>query len=97
MIFQSGLTYKKEAEVNWDPVDKTVLASEQVIDGRDGDQVLLLKRRSYPIVLKISSYSDELLKDLDNLQNWPNKVKVMQSNWIGKSVGAEIILVLENK
>jgi len=90
-MFKSGLAYKKEAEVNWDPVDKTVLANEQVIDGkgwRSGAPVE--KKKLSQWFLKISKYSNELLDDLDKLENWPNKVKIMQSNWIGKSVGAEI-------
>ncbi len=90
-MFNAGLAYKKEAEVNWDPVDKTVLANEQVIDGkgwRSGATVE--KKKLSQWFLKISKYSDELLEDLNNLNNWPNKVKIMQSNWIGKSVGAEI-------
>ena len=90
-MFKSGLAYKKEAEVNWDPVDKTVLANEQVIDGkgwRSGAPVE--KKKLSQWFLKISKYSNELLDDLDKLENWPNKVKIMQSNWIGKSVGVEI-------
>ncbi len=90
-MFKAGLAYKKEAEVNWDPVDKTVLANEQVIDGkgwRSGATVE--KKKLSQWFLKISKYSDELLNDLETLNNWPNKVKIMQSNWIGKSIGAEI-------
>ncbi len=90
-MFNAGLAYKKEAEVNWDPIDKTVLANEQVIDGkgwRSGATVE--KRKLSQWFLKISNYSEELLKDLELLDKWPNKVKVMQSNWIGKSIGAEI-------
>ena len=90
-MFKAGLAYKKEAEVNWDPVDKTVLANEQVIDGRGWRSgALVEKKKLSQWFLKISKYSDELLKDLDNLENWPNKVKIMQSNWIGKSIGVEI-------
>ncbi len=90
-MFKAGLAYKKEAEVNWDPVDKTVLANEQVIDGRGWRSgAVVEKKKLSQWFLKISKYSDELLKDLDNLENWPNKVKIMQSNWIGKSTGAEI-------
>ncbi len=90
-MFKAGLAYKKEAEVNWDPVDKTVLANEQVIDGRGWRSgAIVEKKKLSQWFLKISKYSDELLRDLDNLENWPNKVKIMQSNWIGKSVGAEI-------
>ncbi|MDC3184111.1 leucine--tRNA ligase [Pelagibacteraceae bacterium] len=90
-MFKAGLAYKKEAEVNWDPVDKTVLANEQVIDGRGWRSgAVVEKKKLSQWFLKISKYSDELLRDLDNLENWPNKVKIMQSNWIGKSIGAEI-------
>ncbi len=90
-MFKAGLAYKKEAEVNWDPVDKTVLANEQVIDGKGWRSgAVVEKKKLSQWFLKISKYSDELLKDLDNLKNWPNKVKIMQSNWIGKSTGAEI-------
>ena len=90
-MFKAGLAYKKEAEVNWDPVDKTVLANEQVIDGRGWRSgALVEKKKLSQWFLKISKYSEELLEDLDNLNNWPNKVKIMQSNWIGKSTGAEI-------
>ena len=90
-MFKSGLAYKKEAEVNWDPVDKTVLANEQVIDGKGWRSgAVVEKKKLSQWFLNISKYSDELLKDLDNLETWPNKVKVMQSNWIGKSIGTEI-------
>ncbi len=90
-MFNSGLAYKKEAEVNWDPVDKTVLANEQVIDGKGWRSgAIIEKKKLSQWFLKISKYSEELLKDLEKLDQWPNKVKTMQSNWIGKSVGAEI-------
>ena len=90
-MFRAGLAYKKEAEVNWDPVDKTVLANEQVIDGRGWRSgAVVEKKKLSQWFLKISKYSEELLNDLDNLNNWPNKVKIMQSNWIGKSIGVEI-------
>ena len=90
-MFNAGLAYKKESEVNWDPVDKTVLANEQVIDGRGWRSgAVVEKKKLSQWFLRISKYSEELLNDLDDLVNWPNKVKVMQSNWIGKSVGAEI-------
>ncbi len=100
-MFKAGLAYKKEAEVNWDPIDKTVLANEQVIDGKGWRSgAVVEKKKLSQWFLKISKYSDELLKDLDNLKNWPNKVKIMQSNWIGKSIGAEIdfqVLEIETK
>ena len=90
-MFKAGLAYKKEAEVNWDPVDKTVLANEQVIDGKGWRSgAVVEKKKLSQWFLNISKYSDELLEELDNLNSWPNKVKVMQSNWIGKSIGAEI-------
>ena len=90
-MFKAGLAYKKEAEVNWDPVDKTVLANEQVIDGKGWRSgAVIEKKKLSQWFLKISKYSEELLNDLDKLKNWPNKVKIMQSNWIGKSIGAEI-------
>ncbi len=97
-MFKAGLAYKKEAEVNWDPIDKTVLANEQVIDGRGWRSgAVVEKKKLSQWFLKISKYSDELLRDLEKLNNWPNKVKIMQSNWIGKSTGAEIdFKVLEN-
>ena len=95
-LFNAGLAYKKEAEVNWDPVDKTVLANEQVIDGKGWRSgAVVEKKKLSQWFLKISKYSDELLNDLDKLDKWPNKVKIMQSNWIGKSVGAEIDFQLE--
>ena len=90
-MFNAGLAYKKESEVNWDPIDKTVLANEQVIDGKGWRSgAVVEKKKLSQWFLKISKYSEELLNDLDNLVGWPNKVKVMQSNWIGKSIGAEI-------
>ena len=90
-MFNNGLAYKKESEVNWDPVDQTVLANEQVIDGRgwrSGAEVE--KKYLSQWFLKTSKYSEELLRDLEVLDKWPDKVKTMQKNWIGKSVGVEI-------
>ena len=90
-MFKAGLAYKKEAQVNWDPVDKTVLANEQVIDGKGWRSGATVEKKNLSQwFLKISKYSDELLSDLEKLDKWPEKVKTMQSNWIGKSVGAEI-------
>ncbi len=90
-MLNKGLAYKKDSEVNWDPVDKTVLANEQVIDGKGWRSGAIVEKRNLSQwFLKISNYSEELLSELDNLKNWPNKVKIMQSNWIGKSIGAEI-------
>ena len=97
-MFKNGLAYKKESEVNWDPVDKTVLANEQVIDGRgwrSGAEVE--KKYLSQWFLKTSKYSNELLAELDNLNEWPEKVKTMQKNWIGKSEGAEIDFALINQ
>ena len=90
-MFKSGLAYKKMSEVNWDPVDKTVLANEQVIDGRGWRSGALVEKKNLSQwFLKTSDYSEELLSDLDSLDMWPQKVKIMQSNWIGKSEGVEI-------
>ena len=97
-MFKSGLAYKKESEVNWDPIDKTVLANEQVVDGRgwrSGAEVE--KKFLSQWFLKTSKYSNELLAELDNLSEWPDKVKTMQKNWIGKSEGAEIDFNLINQ
>ena len=94
-MFNHGLAYKKESEVNWDPIDNTVLANEQVIDGRGWRSGAIVEKRNLSQwFLKISNYSEELLSELDNLTHWPNKVKIMQSNWIGKSIGAEINFAL---
>ncbi len=90
-FYDKGLVYRKENYVNWDPVDQTVLANEQVIDGkgwRSGAPVERKKLNQW--FFNINKFADELLEGLDNLQNWPNKVKTMQSNWIGKSFGCEI-------
>jgi len=95
-LFKKGLIYKKENYVNWDPVEQTVLANEQVIDGkgwRSGVQVERKKLSQW--FFKISKFSNELLSGLDQLKNWPNKVKVMQKNWIGKSFGCEINFKIE--
>jgi len=90
-LYHAGLAYKKDALVNWDPVDQTVLANEQVIDGkgwRTGATVEQKKLSQW--FFKITHYAEELLSGLDKLELWPDKVKVMQKNWIGKSTGAEI-------
>jgi len=89
-LFEKGLVYKKEAEVNWDPVDQTVLANEQVIDGRGWRSGALVERRKIPQwFIKITAYAQELLDDLDKLDGWPERVRVMQQNWIGRSEGLE--------
>lgn len=90
-LFNKGLVYKKESEVNWDPVDQTVLANEQVVDGRGWRSGAIVERRSIPQwFVKITAYAQELLDDLDQLDGWPEKVKTMQSNWIGRSEGVEL-------
>jgi leucyl-tRNA synthetase len=90
-LLSAGLAYKKESLVNWDPVDQTVLANEQVVDGRGWRSGALIEKKNLSQwFLKTSAYSEELLSCLDKLSAWPEKVKLMQSNWIGKSFGAEI-------
>lgn len=90
-LFKKGLIYKKTATVNWDPVDQTVLANEQVIDGRGWRSGELVEKRDIPqYFMKITTYADELLNDLDKLEGWPEQVKTMQRNWIGKSFGCEV-------
>lgn len=90
-LYEKGLVYKKNSEVNWDPVDQTVLANEQVVDGRGWRSGALVERREIPQwFLKITDYADELLNDLDKLDLWPSKIKTMQRNWIGRSEGMEI-------
>ena len=87
-LFEKGLVYRKESEVNWDPVDQTVLANEQVIDGRGWRSGALVERKKIPQwFLKITDYAEELLKDLDDLPDWPEQVRTMQRNWIGRSEG----------
>ncbi|WP_394730395.1 leucine--tRNA ligase [Altererythrobacter sp. GH1-8] len=96
-LFEAGLVYRKESEVNWDPVDMTVLANEQVIDGcgwRSGAPVE--KRKLNQWFLKITHFAEDLLKGLDTLEDWPDKVKLMQENWIGKSQGLEFSFQLSN-
>lgn len=90
-LYHKGLVYKKNAEVNWDPVDQTVLANEQVVNGRGWRSHALVERREIPQwFLKITAYSEELLDDINKLHEWPEQVKTMQRNWIGKSQGIEI-------
>lgn len=87
-MYEKGLVYKKESIVNWDPVDQTVLANEQVIDGRGWRSGAKVERRSIPQwFLKITDYAEELLNDLDKLTGWPEQVRTMQRNWIGRSEG----------
>ena len=90
-LYDKGLVYRKESYVNWDPVDKTVLANEQVIDGKGWRSGALVERKKLnQWFFKISNFSEELLNDLDNLAEWPEKVKIIKKNWIGKSFGCEI-------
>jgi len=90
-LFEQGLVYRRNSVVNWDPVDQTVLANEQVIDGRGWRSGALVERREIPQwFMKITAYADELLDALDGLDGWPEPVKVMQRNWIGRSEGVEI-------
>jgi leucyl-tRNA synthetase len=92
-LYKKGLVYKKTAPVNWDPVDQTVLANEQVINGRGWRSGALVERREISQwFIKITAYADELLDDLKTLeQGWPNAVRLMQQNWIGRSEGVEIV------
>ncbi|MEM9314380.1 MAG: leucine--tRNA ligase [Pseudomonadota bacterium] len=90
-LYEKGLVYKKMATVNWDPVDQTVLANEQVIEGRGWRSGAVVERREIPQwFLRITAYADELLAALDDLDAWPDAVKTMQRNWIGKSRGVEL-------
>jgi len=90
-LYEKGLVYKKMATVNWDPVDQTVLANEQVIDGRGWRSGAEVERREIPQwFIRITEYADELLDDLNKLSGWPEPVKLMQRNWIGKSYGLEL-------
>lgn len=90
-LYKKGLVYKKNAEVNWDPVDQTILANEQVVEGRGWRSGALVERREIPQwFFKITDYADELINELDQLPGWPEKVKTMQRNWMGRSVGVEI-------
>ncbi len=90
-LYKKGLVYRKNAVVNWDPVDQTVLANEQVIDGRGWRSGALVERREIPQwFIKITAYADELLAELDNLEGWPEQVRTMQRNWIGRSEGVQL-------
>ncbi|MGN6375279.1 MAG: leucine--tRNA ligase [Sphingomonas sp.] len=96
-LYAAGLVYRKESAVNWDPVDMTVLANEQVIDGRGWRSgALVEKRKLSQWFLKITQFADELLDGLKGLDHWPDKVKLMQENWIGKSQGLTFRFKLEN-
>src|SRR6185436_1077632 len=90
-LFKKGLAYKKTGVVNWDPVDQTVLANEQVIEGRGWRTGALVEKREIPMYFfRITAYQDELLSELDGMGGWPTQVKLMQKNWIGKSEGVRI-------
>src|SRR5512132_4300726 len=90
-LFRKGLAYKKTGVVNWDPVDQTVLANEQVIDGRGWRTNALVEKREIPMYFfKITHYAEELLAALDGMDGWPEQVKLMQKNWIGRSEGVKI-------
>ena len=95
-LYDKGLVYRKESYVNWDPIDNTVLANEQVIDGKGWRSGAIVQRKKLnQWFFKISEFSDELLNDLEKLPDWPEKVKTMQKNWIGKSFGCEIDFKIE--
>jgi len=90
-LYEKGLVYKKNATVNWDPVDQTVLANEQVIDGRGWRSGAIVEKKEIPQwFIKITDYAQELLDDLDQLTDWPEQVKTMQRNWIGRSQGVDM-------
>jgi leucyl-tRNA synthetase len=96
-LYDKGLVYRKESYVNWDPIDETVLANEQVIDGKGWRSGAIVERKKLnQWFFKITEFSKELLESLNTLDNWPNKVKVMQENWIGKSYGCEIKFKIES-
>ncbi|UXI69917.1 leucine--tRNA ligase [Tahibacter amnicola] len=97
-LFRKGLVYRKMSVVNWDPVDQTVLANEQVIDGRGWRSGAIVEKREIPQwFLKITAYAEELLTELDNLPGWPDAVKTMQRNWIGRSEGLEFAFAVKGQ
>ena len=96
-LYDKGLVYRKENYVNWDPIDQTVLANEQVVDGKGWRSGAIVERKKLnQWFFNISKFSEELLEGLEGLDNWPNKVKVMQKNWIGKSFGCEVKFNIES-
>ena len=96
-LYEKGLVYRKEQYVNWDPVDQTVLANEQVIDGKGWRSGAVVERRKLSQwFFNITKFSSELLDGLKKLDEWPNKVKVMQKNWVGRSYGCEVKFDIEN-
>ena len=97
-LYEKGLVYRKENYVNWDPIDQTVLANEQVIDGKGWRSGATVERKKLnQWFFNISKFSEKLLDGLNKLEKWPNKVKVMQKNWIGKSFGCEVDFKIESK
>ena len=97
-FYNKGLISRKETYVNWDPIEKTVLANEQVINGRGWRSNAVVERKKLSQwFFNITEFADELLKDLDNLPGWPDKVKLMQKNWIGKSLVVKLILKLKDQ
>ena len=97
-FLKAGLAYRKESWVNWDPVDNTVLANEQVIDGKGWRTGAPVERRKLTQwFLRITAYADELLEALKTLDRWPDRVRAMQENWIGKSVGAQMLFQLKGR
>ena len=97
-LYDKGLVYRKENYVNWDPIDKTVLANEQVIDGKGWRSGAVVERKKLnQWFFRITKFSKELLESLETLKEWPNKVKIMQKNWIGKSFGCEVKFKIESK
>ena len=97
-LYDKGLVYRKENYVNWDPVDETVLANEQVVDGKGWRSGAVVERKKLnQWFFNISKFSEELLQGLETLDQWPNKVKVMQKNWIGKSFGCEVEFKIESE
>ena len=98
LFFKKGIAYKKESYVNWDPIDNTVLANEQVIDGKGWRSgAVIEKKKLSQWFLNITKYSDQLLSSLEELKGWPEKVKLMQKNWIGRSEGCEIDFITNCK
>ncbi|MGQ8363956.1 leucine--tRNA ligase [Glaciecola sp. 1036] len=97
-LFENGMVYKKNATVNWDPVDQTVLANEQVIDGKGWRSGATVERKEIPQwFVKITDYAEELLNDLEKLEQWPSQVKLAQKNWIGRSEGVNLRFSLANE
>ncbi|HIK64715.1 MAG TPA: leucine--tRNA ligase, partial [Henriciella marina] len=95
-LLEAGLAYRKASKVNWDPVDNTVLANEQVIDGKGWRTGAPVEQRELTQwFFRITAYADQLLEGLDGLENWPDKVRLMQANWIGKSKGATVRWVID--